>query len=252
MALRHAFTLAQQLASQHPGALFMDLERESDRACQLRRTDTLPGQRSEPRSGQLAATVAARRLSAEPLVGERRLVLGLALGGASHTTVARHLDLLVDALMVRRLAPHLPHLPPVGKRLVKSPRIYVRDSGLLHALLGIADAQALQGHPIAGASWEGFVIEQIAAALPASAVLGYYRTAAGAELDLVVQVQGRTLAFEIKLSSAPKPARGFWQALQDVKPERAFVVAPVQRGYDLEANVRVVGLAELEAQLALI
>ena len=168
--------------------------------------------------------------------------LGLALGGASHTTVARHLDVLVDALMVRRLAPYLPH---VGKRLVKSPRIYVRDSGLLHALLGIQDAQALQGHPIAGVSWEGFVIEQIAAALPADAVLGYYRTAAGAELDLVAQVQGRTLAFEIKLSSAPKPARGFWQALQDVKPDRSFVVAPVERGYELAAGVRVVGLAEL-------
>ena len=174
--------------------------------------------------------------------------LGLALGGASHTTVARHLDLLVDALMVRRLAPVLPH---VGKRLVKAPRIYVRDSGLLHALLGIQDAQALQGHPIAGVSWEGFVIEQIAAALPADAVLGYYRTAAGAELDLVAQVQGRTLAFEIKLSSAPKPARGFWQALQDVKPDRSFVVAPVERGYALAEGVRVVSLAELTPQLRL-
>ena len=174
--------------------------------------------------------------------------LGLALGGASHTTVARHLDVLVDALMVRRLAPHLPNL---GKRLVKSPRLYVRDSGLLHALLGIADAQALQGHPIAGVSWEGFVIEQIAAALPPGAVLGYYRTAVGAELDLVAQVQGKTLAFEIKLSSAPKPARGFWQALQDVKPDRTFVVAPVERSYGLADGVQVVGLAELKAQITL-
>ena len=172
--------------------------------------------------------------------------LGLALGGASHTTVARHLDVLVDALMVRRLAPHLPNL---GKRLVKSPRLYVRDSGLLHALLGIADAQALQGHPIAGVSWEGFVIEQIAAALPPDAVLGYYRTAVGAALDLVAQVQGQTLAFEIKLSSAPKPARGFWQALQDVKPNRTFVVAPVERSYGLADGVQVVGLAELKAQI---
>ena len=174
--------------------------------------------------------------------------LGLALGGASHTTVARHLDVLVDALMVRRLAPHLPN---VDKRLVKSPRIYVRDSGLLHALLGIADAQALQGHPIAGVSWEGFVIEQIAAALPPDAVLGYYRTAVGAELDLVAQVQGQTLAFEIKLSSAPKPARGFWQALQDVKPDRTFVVAPVERSYGLADGVQVVGLAELKAQITM-
>ncbi len=174
--------------------------------------------------------------------------LGLALGGASHTTVARHLDVLVDALMVRRLSPFLPN---VGKRLVKSPRIYVRDSGLLHALLGIPDALVLQGHPIAGVSWEGFVIEQIAAALPPDAVLGYYRTAVGAELDLVAQVQGQTLAFEIKLSSAPKPARGFWQALQDVKPERTFVVAPVARGYALAPGVQVVGLAELKAQLTM-
>ena len=174
--------------------------------------------------------------------------LGLALGGASHTTVARHLDVLVDALMVRRLAPHLPN---VGKRLVKSPRIYVRDSGLLHALLGIPDAQALQGHPIAGVSWEGFVIEQIAAALPPDAVLGYYRTAVGAELDLVAQVLGQTLAFEIKLSSAPKPARGFWQALQDVKPDRTFVVAPVERSYGLAEGVQVVGLADLKAQITM-
>ena len=174
--------------------------------------------------------------------------LGLALGGASHTTVARHLDVLVDSLMVRRLAPHLPN---VGKRLVKAPRIYVRDSGLLHALLGIPDAQALQGHPIAGVSWEGFVIEQIAAALPADAALGYYRTAVGAELDLVAQVRGQTLAFEIKLSSAPKPARGFWQALQDVKPDRTFVVAPVERSYGLADGVQVVGLAELKAQITM-
>ena len=167
---------------------------------------------------------------------------------ASQLGVARHLDVLVDALMVRRLSPHLPN---VGKRLVKSPRIYVRDSGLLHALLGIPDALVLQGHPIAGVSWEGFVIEQIAAALPPDAVLGYYRTAVGAELDLVAQVQGQTLAFEIKLSSAPKPARGFWQALQDVKPERTFVVAPVARGYALAPGVQVVGLAELKAQLTM-
>ena len=95
------------------------------------------------------------------------------------------------------------------------------------------------------------MIEQIAAALPTDALLGYYRTAAGAELDLVAQVQGRTLAFEIKLSSAPKPARGFWQALQDVKPDQSFVVAPVERGYALAEGVRVVSLAELTPQLKL-
>ncbi|MDO9094714.1 MAG: ATP-binding protein [Rubrivivax sp.] len=354
-------TLAQQLAAQHPGAVVMDLERESDRAAVARpelffpplrdrlvvldEVQTLPdlfralrpeidahrragrflllGSASGPLLQQTSESLAGRATYAEltpflasevshdlaslqhlwqrggfplshlaasdelslawrqdfirtflhrdmPALGVRvpaetlrrfwtmlahlqgqtfnASQLGLALGGASHTTVARHLDLLVDALVVRRLQPHLAH---VGKRLVKSPRIYVRDSGLLHALLGIADAQVLQGHPIAGVSWEGFVIEQIAAALPGDAVLGYYRTSAGAELDLVVQVQGQTWAFEIKLSSAPKPARGFWQALQDVKPDRTFVVAPVQRGYSLAEGVQVVGLDELTPLLRL-
>src|SRR3990167_2377141 len=109
--------------------------------------------------------------------------LGMALGGASHTTTARYLDTLVDTLMVRRLEPHLAN---IGKRLVKSPKVYVRDSGLLHALLGLSTVRDLQGHPVAGASWEGFVIEQVAAALPAGAQIGFYRTAAGAELDLEI------------------------------------------------------------------
>ena len=89
--------------------------------------------------------------------------LGMSLGGAAHTTAARYLDVLVDTMMVRRLQPHLAN---VGKRRVKSPKVYLRDSGVLHALLGIATVQDLQGHPIAGASWEGFVVEQVAAALP--------------------------------------------------------------------------------------
>lgn len=102
--------------------------------------------------------------------------LGLALGGASHSTATRYLDTLVDTLMVRRLEPHLAN---VGKRLVKSPKAYVRDSGLLHALLGLATVRDLQGHPVAGASWEGFVVEQVAAHMPTGAQLGCYRTAAG-------------------------------------------------------------------------
>ena len=103
-------------------------------------------------------------------------MLGESLGGVAHTTVKRYADTLVDALMLRRLEPHLVN---VGKRLVKSPKVYVRDSGLLHALLGIQNLDMLQGHPIVGTSWEGFVIEQIAAALPSGSQLGFYRTAAG-------------------------------------------------------------------------
>lgn len=169
--------------------------------------------------------------------------LGVSLGGVSHATVARYLDTLVDAMVVRRLPPLLPN---VGKRLVKSPKVYVRDSGLLHALLGLADVQALQGHPVAGASWEGFVVEQAAALVPPDASLGFYRTAAGAELDLVVEHRGRRVGVEVKFAAAPKPARGFWQALADLQVDRAFVVAPVERRYLMAERVEVVGLHELD------
>ena len=173
--------------------------------------------------------------------------LGMSLGGASHTTAARYLDVLIDTMMVRRLPPHLVN---VGKRLVKSPKVYLRDSGVLHALLGIASVQHLQGHPIAGASWEGFVVEQVAAALPPEAQLSFYRTAAGAELDLVIEHGTRKLGVEIKFSSAPKPTKGFWQALQDLQIDRAFVIGPVLRRYPLAEGVEVIPLGEVMATLA--
>ena len=172
--------------------------------------------------------------------------LGLSLGGASHTTAARYLDVLVDTMMVRRLQPHLPN---VGKRLVKSPKVYLRDSGMLHALLGLATVRDLQGHPVAGASWEGFVVEQVAASLPPDAQLSFYRTAAGTELDLVIEHRARKVGVEIKFSSAPKPAKGFWQALQDLQIDRAYVVAPVARRYPLAQGVEVLPLAELATLL---
>ncbi|WP_233151818.1 ATP-binding protein [Pelomonas sp. KK5] len=173
--------------------------------------------------------------------------LAVSLGGMAHTTVARYLDTLVDAMVLRRLEPVLPNL---GKRLVKSPKVYVRDSGLLHALLGIADLDALQGHPIAGNSWEGFVIEQLAAALPAGAELGFYRTAAGAELDAVVTLGQRRLGFEIKFSTAPKVSRGFWSAAEDLQLDRAYVLAPVERAYPLSAAAEVQPISAIPALLA--
>lgn len=173
--------------------------------------------------------------------------LGQSLGGVSHVTARRYLDVLVDAMMVRQQPPHFVN---IGKRLVKSPKIYLRDSGLLHALLGIVDVAALQGHPVAGASWEGFVVEQVAASLPSDAHLSFYRTAAGAELDLVIEHHSRKIGIEIKFSVAPKPARGFWQALQDLQIDRAFVIAPVVRRYALADGVEVVPLAELASVLA--
>ncbi len=172
--------------------------------------------------------------------------LGLSLGGASHTTATRYLDVLVDAMMVRRLQPHLAN---VGKRLVKSPKVYLRDSGMLHALLGLATVQDLQGHPIAGASWEGFVVEQVAASLPVDAQLSFYRTAAGTELDLVIEHRSRKVGVEIKFSSAPKPTKGFWQALQDLQIDRAYVIAPVARRYPLAEGVEVLPVADLPTLL---
>ena len=173
--------------------------------------------------------------------------LGQSLGGASHNTTSRYLDTLVDTLMVRRLEPHLVNL---GKRLVKSPKVYVRDSGLLHALLGLPGVRELQGHPVAGSSWEGFVIEQVAAALPAGAHMGFYRTTVGAEIDLVIEHRGRKVGIEVKFSAAPKPARGFWQSLKDLQINTAWVVAPVTRRYPLAPGVDVIPVHELGKVLA--
>lgn len=163
--------------------------------------------------------------------------LGMSLGGASHTTIGRYLDLLVDTMMVRRLEPYLAN---VGKRLVKSPKVYIRDSGLLHALLNIASLSDLQGHPIVGASWEGFVVEQVRAHLPPGAEMGFYRTAAGAEMDIVVQTGRRRLGIEVKFSSAPTLTKGFWQAAGDLGLDKVVVVAPVERRYPLKDGVEVV------------
>jgi uncharacterized protein len=168
--------------------------------------------------------------------------LGASLGGLAHTTVARYLDILTGTLMVHRLEPEF---ADVGKRLVKSPKVYIRDSGLLHALLNVASITDLQGHPVAGASWEGFVLEQIRGHAPPGTQLGFYRTAAGAELDVVMTTGSRRVGFEIKFSSAPKPTKGFWQAVQDLEIEHAYVVAPVERRYPLADNVDVIPVAEV-------
>ena len=178
-------------------------------------------------------------------------LLGQSLGGMSHTTTARYLDILVDAMMVRRLEPVLAN---TGKRLVRSPKAFVRDSGLLHALLNIQSLDELPGHPSVGASWEGFVVEQIAAHLQlqglAGADLGYYRTAAGAEMDVVV-THGRTrIGFEVKFSSAPKVTKGFWQARADLQLQRCYVVAPVERAYPLKDGVEVIPVWDLPKVLA--
>jgi predicted AAA+ superfamily ATPase len=167
--------------------------------------------------------------------------------GVSSPTVTRYLDHLVQSLMLRRLEPFHANL---GKRLVKSPKIYVRDSGLLHYLLGMRNVHDLMGHPNTGASWEGFCIEQICKHLPTGASVSFYRTAAGAELDVVVETGRETTGFELKFSSAPKVSKGFWQACEDIGVHKAYVVAPVQEGWTLPNNVQVVSPLDIPRLLS--
>lgn len=137
-------------------------------------------------------------------------------------TVSHYLDILVDLLLVRRLEPWYSN---VKKRMVKSPRFYIRDSGIVHRLLGIADDNALLSNPIVGKSWEGFVIENILSVLPEHAQAYFYRTAAGAEIDLLLRFSNQDIwAIEIKKGTAPKITRGFHQACKDVQATKKYVV----------------------------
>lgn len=179
------------------------------------------------------------------LLNAAKLAASLAL---SSPTVSGYIDLLVDLLLVRRLRPFHAN---VGKRLVRSPKIYIRDSGLVHALLGINGHSALAGHPVAGASWEGFVIENLLAVAPPGTAASFYRTRAGAEIDLLLELPGGkgTWAVEVKLALSPRVSRGFHHACEDVAPNRAFLVSAGEGKYPLSADVEVVGLRELASML---
>src|SRR6476646_2444625 len=167
--------------------------------------------------------------------------------GGSRATIGNNLDLLSDLLLVRRLQPRLEN---AGKRLVRSPKVYVRDSGLLHALLGIADKESLLGHPVVGGSWEGLVIENLNGVVGEDAVPSFYRTSSGAEIDLVLSwPDGREWAIEVKRTLAPKLERGMRSALTDIEPERSLVVYPGSERFPLGDNVEAIGLGELSAEL---
>lgn len=157
--------------------------------------------------------------------------------GISAPTVRRYLDVLEDTFMIRQLRPYSSNL---GKRLVKSPRIFLRDCGLLHALLGIRAEDDLLGHPVLGASWEGWVVEQILARLPSGWRATFFRTQAGAELDLVLERPGNRppLGIEIKATSAPSPTKGFWNALDDLKAE-GWILCQAKDSYPLAKGVQV-------------
>lgn len=168
--------------------------------------------------------------------------------GIDTRTANAYLDLLTDLLLVRQLSPWHSN---GGKRLVKSPKVYVRDSGLLHSLLGIADMDGLLAHPVVGASWEGHVIESLLAVAPAGVVPSFYRSGAGAEIDLLLTwPNGEHWAIEIKRSTAPKVERGFHSACEDIQPSRKWLVYPGAEAYPMRDGIEAMPLQAAMQTLA--
>jgi predicted AAA+ superfamily ATPase len=179
------------------------------------------------------------------LFNAARLAGGL---GVSGQTIGRYLDILVDLLLARRLQPWTRN---EGKRLVRSPKVYIRDSGLVHALLRIVNREGLFGHPVVGPSWEGFVIENLLAVAPAGAEASFYRTSAGAEIDLLLDLPAKgRWAIEVKRSiSSPQPSKGFQIACEDIKATRRVVIYPGMERYPLSAQTEAIPLSEIFAEV---
>jgi len=245
------------------GALYLDLENPAD----LEKLSDARGYLDARRGGLtiidevqraphlfqvLRGLIDERVLAGEPagqflLLGSASLDL---LQQSSESLAGRiaYLDLMVDLLLVRRLPPYVAN---VRKRLVKSPKVYVRDSGLVHTLLRLDDLDDLLGHPVAGASWEGFVIETLLRAAPERTQASFYRTATGVEVDLVLELPGNRLwAIEIKRGPAPKVEPGLRQALDDLHPECAFLVYAGDERYPKGHGIEAIGLRGLAAELA--
>ena len=178
------------------------------------------------------------------LLNQARLAASL---DVTAPTLTRYVDLLADLQLVRRLMPWSVNL---GKRLVKSPKVYVRDSGLVHALLGLQTTDDLLGHPVLGASFEGWVIETLVQRLPADARAWFYRSHQGAEIDLLIERGGRPqIAIEVKRSSAPSPGKGFAQACDDLEVAQRWLVYPGTERYPLRHGAHAIGVVELAGLL---
>ncbi len=158
--------------------------------------------------------------------------------GASPHTIRKYIDLLEQTFMLRVL---LPYTSNTKKRLVKSPKVYLRDSGILHALLGIETREELFGHPVYGPSWEGYVIENIVTQLPRWKA-SFFRTSNGAEMDLVFEKGSKRIAVEVKSSSSPMVSKGFWTSIETIQPDATYIVAPVDSAYPVAERVNVVPL----------
>lgn len=202
-------------------------------------------ERDVPQLGPRIPAVTLRRLwtmlahSQGEQVNVAKLAGGLAV---SAHTAKRYIELLEDLLLVRTLRPWAGN---IKKRLVKAPKVYIRDSGITHALLNLTTIDDVLGHPVAGASWEGFALENILSVMPEGATSWFYRTAAGAEIDLVVE-QGlrQRIAIEIKRSLAPSVSKGFHLGCEDIKAKHRYVVYPGKEKYPISNGVIVMPLVE--------
>lgn len=207
-------------------------------------------ERDVPQLGFRIPSVTLRRLwtmLAHAQGGQVNLAQLAASLDVSAPTAKRYIDLLEDLLLVRTLRPWFGN---IGKRLVKSPKVYIRDSGLVHALLNIGDLDQLYGHPVFGLSWEGFVIENILAALPQGVTPWFYRTSAGAEIDLVLEFnQQQLFAVEIKRSLTPTLSKGFYLGCDDIKASKRFVVYPGKESYLINKDTMVISLAALMKEI---
>ncbi|NBB31237.1 ATP-binding protein [Cellulophaga sp. BC115SP] len=172
--------------------------------------------------------------------------LGASLG-ITIPTVKRYIELLEDLFLVRTIYPWSGN---VGKRLVKTPKVYIRDSGLTHALLNLNSLEDLLSHPVVGPSWEGFVIENIISCLPQGTTTWFYRTSAGAEIDLVVELSNQErYAIEVKRSSAPKISKGFYLGCEDIKATKRYVVYPGKEQFPFADGVMATPLSNLMKEL---
>ena len=164
--------------------------------------------------------------------------LGEILGKSSHT-IKSYIDILEQTFIIRVLKPYTKN---VKKRLVKSPKVYIRDTGLLHALLNIETNDELFSHPIYGSSFESYVVENICYNLK-NWNFYFYRANSGTELDLVLEKAGKIIAIEIKASTSAKASRGFWTAIEDIKADKKYIIAPIKDTYPIQNNVTATHLS---------
>jgi predicted AAA+ superfamily ATPase len=167
--------------------------------------------------------------------------------GVTAPTAKRYIELLEDLLLIRSLRPWSGN---IGKRLVKAPKVYIRDSGLVHALLNLKTMDDVLGHPVAGASWEGFVIENLLSCLPVGVTPWFYRTSAGAEIDLVIEQNiQKKYAIEIKRSFTPKLSKGFYLGCEDIAATHRFIVYPGKERFPVGKDVTAIPLLEMMDEL---